>query len=96
MSKLTTGTRGASNAHAEATGLKVTRAEQVRRLLAIHGPLTRRELHDHSGIEIATLCAALNKLEREDTVWVQRTKTCDTTGREVAVYQLTSRKGTEE
>lgn len=96
MSKLTKGTRGASNAACIADGTKVTRAEQVRRLLAIHGPLTRREMHMHSGIEIATLCAALNKLEREDTVWVKETKTCDVTGREVAVYQLTSHKGLPE
>lgn len=54
--------------------------------------LTRRELHNHSGIEIATLCAALKALEVKNVVHTPRTVICNTTGREVVVY---SKKGIE-
>lgn len=51
---------------------------------------TRRELSKNADIEIATLCAALKALENKGAVVVDRTTTCPTTGREVAVY---TRKG---
>ena len=50
--------------------------------------MTRRMLSQQSGIEIATLCAALKALEVKNVVHTPRTVTCNTTGREVVVYCL--------
>ncbi|CAI3971368.1 hypothetical protein VAC51_00033 [Variovorax phage VAC_51] len=89
MIDLKKGTRGAALTSAPRHSVQ----QVVRFYLSIYPEgLTRRELHNHSGIEIATLCAALKAMELKNEVHTPRTVTCKTTGREVVVY---TKKGIE-
>lgn len=89
MTNLAKGTKGA--AYSQSPKLSVQ--DIVRFYLSVNPQgLTRRELNKQSGIEIATLCAALKALEIKNVVHTPRTTTCNTTGREVVVYSM---KGVE-
>ena len=88
MNNLTTGTRGAAYSQAPKQSVQ----DIVRFWLSANPTgLTRRELSKQGGLEIATLCGELHAMEKASLVHVNRTTTCPTTGREVAVYTL---KGT--
>lgn len=85
MIDLKKGTRGAAFTNAPKQSVQ----DIVRFYLSVNPQgLTRRELHNQSGIEIATLCAALKALEVKSVVGTPRTTTCNTTGREVVVYSM--------
>ena len=57
--------------------------------------LTRRELHEKTGIEIATLCGALDRLIDGGRVRQPFSSECSKTGKMVAVYTFISDIDTE-
>ncbi|BAN92329.1 hypothetical protein X534_gp18 [Ralstonia phage RSB3] len=63
-------------------------AEKVTSALREWSYCTRRQLHNITGIEIATLCGALKRLEKQGKVSTPFSIECESTGKMVAVYRL--------
>lgn len=82
---LTRGNKGAANSTAPKQTVKQIVTFYLS--LTLRG-YTRRDLSKATGIEIATLCAALKALENAKVIEVGYTTTCNHTGREVAVYTI--------
>ena len=82
---LTKGTKGAAHAAIKPKQPRI-KDRVMSAIVDMGGYVTRRELHNHTGIEIATLCGALSSLCKEGKLRIAFTTTCDTTGKEVVVY----------
>lgn len=62
--------------------------ERIRATLLEYPFCTRRQLHNLTGIEIATLCGAIAKMEKRGEVTTNFSTECEHTGKLVAVYEL--------
>lgn len=86
MSKMTKQNQG--EAHAAAKGKAPTLEARVIAALKEHIYCTRRQLHEQTGIEIASLCGTLATLKKKLAIREPFSIECPTTGKMVVVYTL--------
>lgn len=74
-------------------GTRIFQKDYVYALLSIkETPLTRRQIRQLSGLEIAALCRCLRDLQDENLIEVAKIDKCPVTKRMVQYYQCISRK----
>lgn len=75
-----------------ATALKMLKSDSVKakviRALNEFTYCSRRQLHNITGIEIATLCGALASLKKAGTIREAMSAECGQTGKDVIYYAL--------
>lgn len=65
-----------------------TVVDRIRDALTDCPYMTRRELHEVTGVEIGTLCGAIARMRKQGTLCEAFAAHCDTTGKFVIKYRL--------